>query len=295
MAVMNEIGIYLNCDKRNSIEMATRCVAYLSTQNVKVVMLSKQLQETGISGVTGYLKDEFFSKPQCIVTLGGDGTLLGAARHASTNGVPLCGINLGKLGFLTEGEAEDLEPVLERLCAGQFTLEPRMMLQCRITFANGLVEEHVALNDVLVKNAGFRMMELRAFIDDEEVDAFRADGLIIASPTGSTAYSLAAGGPVVVPGTQVMLLNPICPHRLHDRAYVVYHKSTIRLEFNQSARDLVVCADGQISVPIGGRDRVEVTTTKRSANLIRISDIGFFDRLRRKLSNDSQVFTGEKR
>lgn len=231
---MHEIGIYLNCDKRNSVELARRSASYLNHKGIRVVMLASQLQETGIEGIHGYLKDEFFSKPDCILTLGGDGTLLGAARYASANGVPICGINLGKLGFLTEGEIPDLERVLERLCDGDFTMEARLMLQCRILFSNGREEDYVALNDVLVKNAGFRMMELRARLDGKEIDTFRADGLIISSPTGSTAYSLAAGGPVVVPGTEVMLVNPICPHRLHDRAYVVSSKSTILLDFKKT-------------------------------------------------------------
>lgn len=289
MEAMREIGIFLNCDKKNSVEVARECCGILKENGVVPVLLSSQAQEMGLEGTKTYLKDDFYSKPDCILTLGGDGTLLGAARHASAHGVPLCGINLGKLGFLTEGEVSDLGQVLRRLCHGDFTMESRMMLSCQINFSNGKSEHYVALNDVLVKNAGFRMAELHASIDGEEIDTFRADGLIISSPTGSTAYSLAAGGPVMVPGTEVMLVNPICPHRLHDRAYVVARQSTILLTFNKNERNLVVCVDGQISIPIRGGDRVYVMAAERSANLIRISDIGFFDRLRRKLSSDSHL------
>ena len=290
MPDMKEIGIYINCDKKNSIKLGLHCADYLQNKGIKVVMLSAQLQEVEIPGVFGYPKDDFFSKPDCIIILGGDGTLLGVARHASMYGVPLMGINLGKLGFLTEGEVVDLEPLLNRLCEGKFSLENRMMLQCNVKFENGKTEEHIALNDIVVKNDGFRMMEIKSYIDDAMVDTFYADGLIVASPTGSTAYSLAAGGPVVLPGTRVMLLNPICPHRLHDRTYVVSEKSVIRLEFNHKAHNLVAFADGQIYIPFGGRDQIEICVAEQSTKLIRMNDLDFFDRLRRKLSNDVKSF-----
>lgn len=220
-------------------------------------------------GVSIYSKDEFYKKPDCIVVLGGDGTLLSVARASCIYDMPLFGINLGKLGFLTEGEASNYEHLLEALCDGEFFLEKRMMLSSSIHRPNGKCETFLALNDVLVKNTGFRMMDIKAYAGKEGenmIDFFRADGMIIASPTGSTAYSLAAGGPVVAPGTDVMIVNPICPHRLHDRAYVIAAEEDITIRFDERERDIIVSFDGQNIIPIGARDEVIVKKAPYTAN-----------------------------
>lgn len=285
---MNEIGIFLNCDKRDSVEMARKCIEFFKTKSVKSLMLRSQMQEMGgCFEAEGCLKDVFFSRPDCIVTLGGDGTLLGAARHASAYEVPICGINLGKLGFLTEGDTRDYEDILTQLCQGDYVLDQRMMLECRITKADGSVETQVALNDVLIKNSGFRMMVLKTYVDGEELDTLRADGLIIASPTGSTAYSLAAGGPVVVPETDVILVNPICPHRLHDRAYIVASRSVIDLRLAEGSHNNAVSIDGQITIPVSPRDQIQVRKAPHYTNLVRFKNMHFFDRLRKKLLSET--------
>ncbi|MDD2413689.1 MAG: NAD(+)/NADH kinase [Eubacteriaceae bacterium] len=286
---MKEIAIHMNCDKADSVAMAGRCIAFLKARGVKPVMLISQLQEiNNIFDVQGVTKDVFFSEPECIVTLGGDGTLLGVARHASESGIPLCGINLGKLGFLTEGETTSYEEVLDKLCAGDYEIDRRMMLNGKIIKADGSTETQIALNDVLIKSGSFRMMEMSIVIDGEPLDTFRADGVIIATPTGSTAYSLAAGGPVVAPGTDAILVNPICPHRLHDRAYVVSGESTVGIQFRGRSNSIAVCMDGQITIPVGPQDKVEVSRSPHYTHLIHFEDMHFFKRLRKKLSSSTE-------
>lgn len=288
-AMMNEVGIYLNCDKSDSVEMAVKCIRYLRRRGIHVALLNHQMEPDGDPGVHIYPKDEFYKKPDCIVVLGGDGTLLSVARASCIYDMPLFGINLGKLGFLTEGEASNYEHLLEALCDGEFFLEKRMMLSSCIHRPNGESKTFLALNDVLVKNTGFRMMDIKAYAGkngENMIDFFRADGLIIASPTGSTAYSLAAGGPVVAPGTDVMIVNPICPHRLHDRAYVIAAEEDITIRFDERERDIIVSFDGQNIIPIGARDEVVVKKAPYTANLVRLNNVNFYDRLRKKLSDD---------
>lgn len=288
-AVMNEVGIYLNCHKTDSVEMAVKCIRYLRKRDIQVALLNNQMEPDHDPGVKIYSKDEFYKKPDCIVVLGGDGTLLSVARSSCIYNMPLFGINLGKLGFLTEGEASNYESLLAVLCDGESYLEKRMMLSCIIKRYNGAEENHLALNDVLVKNTGFRMMDIMAYAGNEGedlIDFFRADGLLIASPTGSTAYSLAAGGPVVAPGTDVMIVNPICPHRLHDRAYVIGAEETIAIRFDERERDIIVSFDGQTVVTLKAKDEIIVKKASCTANLIRLNGISFYERLRNKLSDD---------
>lgn len=283
---IEEIGIYINFDKQTSVAMARRCVAYLGDRGVKTVMLQRQLTELGeLAGVAGVPKDTFFSRPDCIVTLGGDGTLLGVARQVGAYETPICGINLGKLGFLTEGDAESCEAILARLCEGDYQLDQRMLLESQVTREDGTVEKQSALNDVVIKAAGIRMIDLTVAVDGELVDTFYADGLIVATPTGSTAYSLSAGGPVADPRANIMLINPICPHRLHDRAYVLPGRAVVDIRFSGRNHGIDVCADGQVSLSINRRGRVRITRAPYKTNLILFGNMSFFKQLRRKLTD----------
>lgn len=281
---MKKIGLYVNYNKKDSLEMAKRCIAFFQSRSIEVMMLSSHQKKIGNNSVKGLSKAAFYCEPDCIVTLGGDGTLLNVARHASQSGIPICGVNLGHVGFLTEGEAKDLESILTDLSDGNFTVESRMMLFFRAVFEDGRLEEHIALNDVTVKSIGLRMMEITAKVDKTEIDTFRADGLIVASPTGSTAYSLAAGGPVVSPETNVMVISPICPHRLHNRSYVINSDSVIDLTFRPDHQNIIVSIDGQINIPMTDIGSVEVKCAERTTQLIRMSHMSFYDRLRSKLS-----------
>ncbi len=289
---MNEVGIYLNCSKPDSLTMARKCQAYLEKQNITVAFLKDQIQEDATARILD--RQGFFSQPDCLIVLGGDGTLLSVARASCIKAMPLFGINVGKLGFLTEGESGNYESLLQRLIDGEFYIEKRMMLNCTVKrHQDGKKDRYIALNDILIKNAGFRMMDIKAVAADAVIDTFRADGLIISSPTGSTAYSLAAGGPVVAPGTDVMVVNPVCPHRLHDRAYIIPANEKITTLFDPEESDIIVSIDGQIMVEVDALDEVHVEKAQHTANLIRLNGISFYERLRNKLSAD--VLDGENR
>ena len=281
---MNEVGIYLNCSKAESLILARKCQQYLKKRGIAVAFLKDQIEEDDNARI--YDRQGFFSQPDCLIVLGGDGTLLSVARASCIKAMPLFGINVGKLGFLTEGEAGNYERLLERLIDGEYYIEKRMMLTCTVRRHQGGSDSYIALNDVLIKNAGFRMMDIKALAGEAAIDTFRADGLIISSPTGSTAYSLAAGGPVVAPGTDVMVVNPVCPHRLHDRAYVLSADEKITARFDPEESDIIVSIDGQTIVAVDARDEVRVERAPHTANLIRLNGISFYERLRNKLSAD---------
>lgn len=282
---MNAIGIFMNCDKRNSVMIGKQIAARLAEKGIKPLMLSGQVQEAGeIPEVISVTKDAFYEQPDCIVVLGGDGTLLGVARQAASTGIPICGINLGKLGFLTSGESLSYEKVLDDLIAGNYAIEERMMLKCVIEKNGNHLSDYVALNDVVIKSNGVRMITINIDIDFQNLDRLSADGLILSTATGSTGYSLAAGGPVVAPDAEVILINPICPHRLHDRAYVVAGKSVAMMTLLDRANDSMVSIDGQIAVPVGRNDRIIVTKSPFVTHLIRMNDMHFFTRLKRKFS-----------
>ncbi|MGL4607230.1 MAG: NAD(+)/NADH kinase [Eubacteriaceae bacterium] len=284
---IKSIGIFINTEKPNSNELGKNCIDYLIEKGFEIVLLTGQIHYEHKS-VCSYGHDVFFGKPDCILVLGGDGTLLSVARECCFYQVPLFGINLGKLGFLTEGEGANYKEPLQALVAEDFYIEERMMLSCTIKKKYRQWQSYVALNDVLVKSRGFRMIDIRAFASGNTIDTIRADGLIISTPTGSTGYSLAAGGPVVAPRTKAIILNPICPHRLHDRAYILPDDEVIALDFGEREAELVVTLDGQTAISVSQDDEVCIQKSPYTTQLIRLNKMNYFDRIRLKMSSDNE-------
>jgi NAD+ kinase len=218
-----------------------------------------------------------------VVVLGGDGTLLSVARHA-TDGVPILGVNLGSLGFLTEINRGELYPGLVQVLAGQFSLDERSLLQVELWREGAAAARYRVLNDaVIAKSALSRIIELSLAVDDHLVARYRSDGLIISTPTGSTAYNLSAGGPILHPGLPVAVLTPICPHTLSLRPVVVPDGSRIEVVLETPTEEVYLTLDGQEGTTLGHRDRVRVTASPSRVRLVRISGRSFYDSLRGKL------------
>lgn len=284
--MINRVGLFVNFDKHNAAGMAERVIASLMAHDVVPLMLQSQATELGdIPGVLSVTKDAFFATADVIITLGGDGTLLGVARQIGASQTPICGINLGKLGFLTEGEADSYEEIIDKICQEAFTLDRRMVLQITIFRNDGSEDTQLALNDIVIKASGIRMLNMTIAVDGELLDQFSADGLILATPTGSTAYSLSAGGPVADPRANIIILNPICPHRLHDRAYVLSGKAKVAVSFGGRSLGIDVSADGQVGLSATVRDRIEVTRAPYICNLVKFEGASFFKQLRQKLTD----------
>jgi NAD+ kinase len=215
-----------------------------------------------------------------VVVLGGDGTLLSIARAAAMKGVPVMGVNMGSLGFLTEVPVQEMTLALDALLGGQESLiSPRMMVE-----ADFRGEKSLCLNDIVInKGALARIIQMKILIDGREIETLKSDGLIIATPTGSTAYSLAAGGPILQPFMPAVLLTPICPHTLSFRPIVVSSSARIRIELLTKGEEVYLTLDGQRGAPLVEGDVVEVRRSDRELQIVSSPKRGYFDLLREKL------------
>jgi NAD+ kinase len=219
-----------------------------------------------------------------VVVLGGDGTMLGAARLVGARQIPVLGVNFGWLGYLTEFTLDEMFPALEDVRAGNFFVEQRMMIDVELNRGDRIAVSHRALNDAVVnKAAPARMIELECYINGMFVNGFRADGMIVATPTGSTAYSLSAGGPIVHPSMSAILLTPICPHMLSNRPVVVPGESVVDLIFKRAEEELMLTIDGQSCVSLLSDDRITLRRSSTTFNLVRPTNRNYFEVLRTKL------------
>lgn len=223
-----------------------------------------------------------------VVVLGGDGTFLTAARLASAGeeSIPVLGVDLGRLGFLSEVAFHDLPAAFERMAAGDYRIEDRSMMHIAAYRENQLLGEATALNDgVLSKGAFARLVELATYVDGSYLTTYDADGLVVSTPTGSTAYALSAGGPLLTPDLPVMVLAPICPHSLAARPIVISDQAQVRVIIEGPAdMDLLLSADGQPGISVRMGDHVTFARSPRCARLIKINKIDFFSRLQSKLN-----------
>jgi NAD+ kinase len=223
-------------------------------------------------------------KPDLVVVLGGDGTLLSAARVFAKTETPILSVNLGSLGFLTEVRLADLYSTLEGWCNDCFTTDSRSMLHSELWREGDLFAEHEALNDVVVaKGAIARMGDFRVRLDGQIVAAFRADGVIISTPTGSTAYSLAANGPILVPDVDALVVSPVCPHLLTLRPIVVRGDANIAVNIVGVPDQTFLTVDGQEAILMKVGDELHCWRSKHTVKLVRLGATGFFDVLRSKL------------
>ena len=219
-----------------------------------------------------------------MIVLGGDGTLLAAARAMAERQVPILGVNLGSLGFLTHVALAELYPTLEEVLAGRSGVDSRMMLESHLVRDGEVVARKTVLNDVVItKGAIARIIQLAVEIDDQFVALVRADGIIVSTPTGSTAYSLAAGGPILHPSLGAMILTPICPHTLTHRPAVIPDQARVELTLRGSADEVYASFDGQASERLESGDVVRVVKSQSAVKLVRLAEQNYFHVLRHKL------------
>jgi len=219
-----------------------------------------------------------------VVVLGGDGTLLSVARMIHAESVPLFGVNLGSLGFLTEIALDDLDRALDMIWEKKCLVETRIMLEVTVARGRRRIGPYLVLNDaVFNKGALARMFELETAVDGDYLTTYRADGLIVATPTGSTAYSLAAGGPIVYPDMEAIVITPICPHTLTNRSLLVPDRMTVEVQVRSAEEDIHLTLDGQSGLAITGRDRVTIRKAASRTLLVQNPEQNFFGILRQKL------------
>jgi len=216
--------------------------------------------------------------------LGGDGTMISTVRLVSGRGTPVLGINLGTLGYLTEFSVENAMTALESVARGDYHVVKRMLLEWQVLRDGTQVGSGSALNDVVVnKSALARIIEIDCSVGSDYVTTYRADGLIVATPTGSTAYNLSAGGPIIAPEAEVISICPICPHTLTNRPLVLPYDVEIKLRLNTRDAEVMLTSDGQTGMPLLAGDRVEITRSPKTFNTVSAKDRDYFEILRSKL------------
>lgn len=224
------------------------------------------------------------SQVDTVITLGGDGALLRGARWAGPAGTPVLGVNLGRLGFLTAVTIEEMEGSLARIASGDFVLDTRMALDVRPLQRGEDHAPYYALNDAVLHKGGLvRVVHVRVWVGDQQVGLYRADGVIVATPTGSTAYSLSAGGPILDPRLDAIVATPICPHTLAVRPLVLPPGAEVTVEVVSHSEDIILTIDGQIGCTLKPGERVVVKKAAQPVRLIRLPEQSFFSLLRRKL------------
>lgn len=281
---MKRIGIITNADKDKDFTY-TKLLAESIKRHGGSPMMADTLSEASSAGVACGSEQDMIDSCDYLICLGGDGTFLKAARKIYTKEIPILGINLGNLGYLTEVDRNNIDTAVAQLLEGNYETEKRMMLEAVVTRNGRDTVTDVALNDVVVtRGAVSRILHVKAYINDVFVDIFPGDGLIIASPTGSTAYSLSAGGPIVEPDTEVMIITPICPHILYSRSFITKSDSVVKAvvaeEFDHCA---MVSLDGRKGYELSNGDSVRVMKSRHSINLIKMGKLNFFNILRTKI------------
>jgi len=276
------IGIFVKRHHQDALRVAAEVCAWLKSRNLAVLV--DEALAAQIPGAAPCPPREIPAAVDMLIVLGGDGTLLSVARLVGDRLTPILGINLGSLGFLTEITRDELDPVLSKLVAGELTIAERMRLDVAIRRADREVERYLVLNDLVInKGALARIIDMEAWVDDAYLTTFKADGLIIATPTGSTAYNLAAGGPIISPALNCLVISPICPHMLTNRPIIVGGDAVIRIEVKFQDEDVVLTADGQVGMPLRGGDIVEIRRSSHPTLLVLSPTKDYFQILRTKL------------
>jgi NAD+ kinase len=268
--------------REQAIELARRLVTWLGDHALAALVEPESAAQIG--GGIATTKADMIARADLIVVLGGDGTLLSVARLMQERAVPILGVNLGGLGFLTAITTEELLPIMERIVAGEFQVDQRMTLAVMLRRGDTVLAERQVLNEaVITKGAQGRVIDLDTTVDSDHVCVYKADGLIVTTPTGSTAYSLSAGGPIVHPAVDVIALSPICPHTLTNRPMVLPGSAVVQVTVRSPDEDVVLTVDGQESITLLSGDVVEVRKGRNTVPLVRSGTRSYFAVLRSKL------------
>ena len=275
----------------SGVATLNKLIPWLHKRNYQVFMdkeTAALINETSSHG-----KEEISQQADLLIVLGGDGTLLGVARSAHPYDVPILAVNLGSLGFLAEISLNQLYPVLENVLSGKFDVERRMLLNACIWRNGKKVEDHNVLNDVVInKGVVARVINLQVLVNGQYMTSYRADGLIIATPTGSTAYSLSAGGPIIHPSMHTLVLSPICPFTLTNRSILIPDHSIIQVKLVAEHEDVRITLDGQEGYDMKAKDILEIQKTKTTLKLIPGPDKNYYQTLRQKLHWGTQSEEG---
>jgi NAD+ kinase len=287
MPIINTVGLIAKPNSPAAADLMPKLLAWLESRHLKVRCDEQAAAYAGASSLchAGLPRPDVPEGCELVIVLGGDGTLLSAARAIGRREIPLFPVNLGGLGFLTAISIDEIFPELERAFRGEHRIAKRKLLNTEVVRNGQVVAAYEALNDaVLTKSAIARMIDLDAYVDEQFVCAYKADGLIVSTPTGSTAYSLSAGGPIIFPSVPTICLTPICPHMLTNRPVLVPETSIIRVLSRSPDETVFLTIDGQVGAPVVEGDTIVCRSSEYSLRLVRPPRMMFFDVLRQKLN-----------
>jgi NAD+ kinase len=279
---VRSVGVFLKRDQPQALTALRGLLAWLAERRIEALVDEECARWCDLPATP---TDELADRVDLIVVLGGDGTLLAVARALGTRSVPILGVNLGTLGYLTEVPAEELFPALEQVIAGRAEIQARMRLEVVAERDGRELGRYLALNEAVITNSRIsRMVHLEAFADGLPVTRYRADGLIVATPTGSTAYSLSAGGPLLVPGSGVVVITPICPHTLSQRPLVLPQSAALELRvLDTRGGEVALTVDGQAGAELQDGDRVQIRRSEHPTSIVSSPLLNPFELLRTKL------------
>jgi NAD+ kinase len=279
-----KIGIIARPRKSNLATIVPPLLEWLAKRGIATLYDEETAASLPAGAAAGKTREQVAEGSQLLLVLGGDGTLLAAARVAALHGIPILPINMGSLGFLTSFTVEELYSALEDTLEGRYSVSERVMLKVDLDREGKTIETQRVLNEAVVnKGTLARMIDLELHIDQDFVCRYRADGLIVATPTGSTAYSMSAGGPIVHPAVESFVITPICPHTLSDRPVVVRDTSLIEMRLLANTESVFLTLDGQKGIVLQATDFVRIVRTKETLRLIQPLKKSYFEILRNKL------------
>ncbi len=287
---MNRFYVITNVEKDKNLETTRQIYDYLRARGCECTVREFQKEkETGENGDYRYTDASLIpAGTECILVLGGDGTLIQAARDTVDRKIPLLGVNLGTLGFLAEIEKAGVPDALDSLILDNYTIEPRMLLDGTVYREGREAVKNLALNDIVVNRAGaLRIIDYEISVNGEPLNRYSADGMIVSTPTGSTGYSLSAGGPIVSPMASMIVVTPICPHTLTARSIVLSGGDRVTVRTGSGRRnqreESFVTFDGEVQVPVATGDYVEIQKSEKTVNILKISRVSFLEVLRDKM------------
>lgn len=280
---MKHIGIIPNRLKDTDLKVTERIATWFNKNNLSAYT-TPDIAEHIQAHTIAVSERELYEICDSLIVIGGDGTILSVAEAASIKDIPIVGVNLGRLGFLADIEPQEIEVSLQKLLEGVYEIEERMMLKATIISPEDEKYVFHALNDINVTRGSFaRLVEFEIRINNELCDIYPADGMIVSSPTGSTAYNLSAGGPILVPHANTYVVTPICPHTLYAKSIILSDHDTIQIATLEEAKDMALSIDGRLKMYLTPQHVVHIERATQVTKLIKLSERKFFDILREKI------------
>lgn len=288
---MKHFLIYTNRHKDKQLETTGRICRYLEDRGQRATVRTNEGDwKERIVKDTDDIPEDIPKDIDCMIVLGGDGTVLQAARETKKLHIPIIGVNLGTLGYMTEIEPTNLEEALERLITGDYEQESRMMLNGKAQLSDGNTEEGWALNDIVISRSGsLQIIQFNIYVNGQFLNGYKADGMIVTTPTGSTGYNLSAGGPLVEPKARLIVLTPICPHSLNQRSIILSSEDVIEIEIPEGREGRVQTVeasfDGTHVIPLCTGDRIRIVQSEKTTEFIQLNRVSFLDVLHKKMSD----------